>query len=419
MKVSKKMGLLIGLLTGLCLVVTTALADVVSKSGYEQLKDSLKSTFSNYSEKRDSFTLEGKYSIKDNNQTLLTFNGLAKFDFNKLANVNEDRTQLSNGEQNGNYFYSDNNCTISKNVIDDTYYVTEFQTPRDIKRENLFTNPFKEEHASDAEKITDAVLGNLKGYVVVVQKDDGSKEFSCSLDETQIPALFNALASFGFKQMTSGINQDDKLGMPKMVSDIYIKGAQGKVLTDNQGIIVNASASGTLSGKDKDGVEHNTVFEALLNFKDVNSTIVAKPDLTGQKVQKNVTAQHEEKISPKRFLGTFKNDIIIQKEDSMVKIGERIIEIAHIDDTSVAGRYHEVYKPEYSDKYAADAKDFRFDATFDKDPFSATFKSTDSSGKQYNGSIRFDVWSSKVYFYLDGQQIKEINDESCFTRFFD
>ena len=54
MKVNKKTVMVLSFCLGLALFVTTAFADIVSKTGYEQMKDSIKFTAESFSEKLDS-----------------------------------------------------------------------------------------------------------------------------------------------------------------------------------------------------------------------------------------------------------------------------------------------------------------------------------------------------------------------------
>ena len=65
MKIKKKTAMLASFTIGTLLFATTALADVVSKSGYEQLKDGLKVSAKKMSGEFNSFTLDITYVIKD------------------------------------------------------------------------------------------------------------------------------------------------------------------------------------------------------------------------------------------------------------------------------------------------------------------------------------------------------------------
>ena len=65
MKLKKKTAMLVSFALGTLLFGTTALADLANKSGYDQLKDALKVTAENASEKLNSFTLDVSFALND------------------------------------------------------------------------------------------------------------------------------------------------------------------------------------------------------------------------------------------------------------------------------------------------------------------------------------------------------------------
>jgi len=60
----KNLTMLISFCIGAVLFVSTAFADVVSKTGYEQFKDAIKNTVGSLAEEYDSFTTETGLSVK-------------------------------------------------------------------------------------------------------------------------------------------------------------------------------------------------------------------------------------------------------------------------------------------------------------------------------------------------------------------
>ena len=63
MKLKKKSAIMLSFILGGTLFVSTAFADVISKSGYEQLKDSVKTTGSKCSDQIKNFTKIGRAHV--------------------------------------------------------------------------------------------------------------------------------------------------------------------------------------------------------------------------------------------------------------------------------------------------------------------------------------------------------------------
>ncbi len=205
---------------GAVMFATTAFADIAAKTGYDQLKDAIKHTAESCSKELKSISMEGSVTLKDNDKVIISGSTTNKFDMEKGITESSANTERDGGIKSSSYSYRDDKVGIWYNSDSDTYYVNEYDSKIDFE---AFSNPFKEERAKDVEKIFDALVGNLKEHVVVEEKADGSKEFSGSLSEGQIPALVNAVASFGFKQAFSG----NKYGreqdfIPELADDVFI-----------------------------------------------------------------------------------------------------------------------------------------------------------------------------------------------------
>ncbi|MHB8074165.1 hypothetical protein [Desulfosporosinus fructosivorans] len=403
MKFKKKTAMLVSFTLGTLLVASTALADIANKSGYDQLKDALKVTAELNSEKFDSFTLDFSMAMKDNGKTLMTSNEMKKYDRSKGASETISSGESLNGNKNNSNYYSDKKTMIRVSESDPTYYVTEFTKER---TEDSFDNPFKEDGADDIEKIADAIVGSLKDHVVVTENPDGSKGFEGSLTEVQIPSLVNAVASYSLKQEFNG-NQDN---MPHLTKDVFIKEVKGTAKVNKDGVMENILGTAVLSGKDKQGSVHEVTVEILAKLSGINSTTVTKPDLTGKKVITNVANNENsgpEISNPEIFVGKFSNDILIEKDNKFVKVGERMIDITKFDNKMIAGRYYEVYKPGF-EEYATTQRDFNFTATKPEDENRSDFEITTESGSkgnlypdQYAGKINFNINTSMGRLQFD------------------
>lgn len=388
MKVKKKTAILISFTVGTLLLATTALADIATKSGYDQLKDALKVTAQQSTEKFNSFTMDGSMVMKDNGKTLMNDNVILKVDRSKSASESLSSGENLRGDKNNSQSYTDKTTSISVRNGDPIYYVTEFTKER---KEDIFTNPFKGNRAEDYEKIADALVGSLKDQVVVTENSDGSKVLAGSLTEVQIPALVNAVASFQLKQQFSG-RQDN---LPNLTKDIFVKEVKGSAKINKDGVMESVLGSAVLSGKDEQGKVHDITVEVLAKLSGINSTTVTKPDLTGKKVIKNIYNENQgsEISNPEKFVGKFKNDIIIEKDKKFVKIGERFVEITQFDNKTVAGRYYEVYKPGF-EEYATPQRDFKFDAKKSAQKGSQSYDLTTESVSK--GNLWFDTTGGKI-----------------------
>lgn len=409
MKFKKKTAMILSFAVGTLMFATTAMAEVASKSGYDQLKDSLKYTAEGCTTKLSSYTIDLSFVIKDNGTVLYSESSVNKYDVSKqsMENVN---TRLENSKETNHYYYADKNCNINKDDNQNIYYITEYTSPREV---HSFTNPFKEKEAGDIERIADAIVGNLKDSVVVTQNTDGSKQLSGSLSESQIPALVNAVVSLQSKN-AFGNNHNNQNNMPKITKDIFVKEVKGNMLVSKDGLIQNVLGTGVISGKDDNGTEHKLTFELLGKLSNINSTTVKKPDLSGKKTEKNVEQDYSKLSNPEKYIGKYKTDILIEKDGKFVKIGEKLLDITQVDSKGVSGRYYEEYLKGYED-YGTTKKDFKFESKFEKDSHtSGSF----SSGDSIKGHISIEQHSAKIYFNIDSERRGNLIFDDQFSRVF-
>lgn len=403
MKVKKKTAMLASFTIGTLLFATTALADITSKSGYEQLKDGLKVTAEKASGEFDNFTIDLTYVIKDNGKVLQSENNIQKYDRKKNVTESVITNEGVNSNKGSSYTYSDSKTDIRQGIgSDEKVYVTEYTEDRELRQ---FTNPFAEDEAGDMERIADALVGSLKDHVIVKENADASKELTGSLTEMQIPALVNAVASFQLKQMFNGRN-----GMatewPHLTRDVSVSEVTGSAAINKDGVMENILGTANVTGKDSQGQLHEITVELLAKVKDVNSTTVTKPDLTGKEVVKQVGRVNmgPELANPQKFVGNFKNDILIEKEGKFVKAGERFLEITQIDANGVTGRYHEVYKTGLADSINK-TKDFTFSSTFENEKRNVRFEIPNENGGKVEGNLYFDDYVGKVHLNFNQQYV--------------
>ncbi|MHB1453274.1 MAG: hypothetical protein ACYCYM_04880 [Saccharofermentanales bacterium] len=427
MKKNKKILMSVSLIAGLLLIMSTAFADSINKSAYEQLKDTIRSTASNLTESMANSTLKTTVVLKDNETTILSQINTVKSDPENGSTETITVTEYLGQPASQSYNFSDKTGHITYDAASDTYYVTEYTNMNPGNGTVLGENPFDTEYAADMEKIFDALVGNLKNYVVVTVNEDGSKEFSGSLTDAQIPALINAIVSFASKQYfestsyassdysmrEAGISESKNI-FPEMSGDISVKSVSGKVTVNKDGVIDSAFLSGVLSGADADGNIHDLSLEALVLMQDINTTVVQKPDLTGKNVVVSKDTYVDTTALSQKFVGTYKCNIIEETPDTLLKIGERTLVVTEIADGRVKGSYTETYIAGYEDRLN-DQSEFTFDVAA-TDPYSVMLQFTDKSGKIQNGSLYFDNTSYTVQFFIEN--FKEAKNFT-FVRVFD
>ena len=430
---NKKLLMSLSLVVGILLIMATAFADSINKSAYEQLKDSIKFTTFEMDKNVGSSTSTVNVILKDNDRMVFLMTTTDKS--NKTGNMNENTTltEYAGGKSTVSYHYNDDTTQISYDSGSDTYYVYEYTNFDSSYYGYSQENPFESEYARDVEKIFDAVVGNLRNYVTVTESPDGSKEFGGSLTDAQIPALINAIASFASKQyFDQSVNSAEMpskaydeirsyeeyndMSLPEMSGDISIKSVSGTAKVNADGIMDSIFITGVLTGKDKSGSVHDLSAEILIKIEDINSTVLTKPDLTGKNV---VINKNEDIIKPTdtlspKFVGAYKSDIILDSQNELVKIGERLIVITEISGANVKGNFTETYFAGYEDRYD-DMSEFDFEAE-SSDPFSLYFQFTDKSGNLQTANMYFDPNAYTIQFYLDARMNKE---NSTYSRIFD
>ncbi len=344
MQNKKKTLITVSLLSGILLFTATAFADITAKSGYETFKSAIKNTAAAFTKQFDSFTFETMVSLKDNGQVIMEKKTLAKVDIKNNTEESTDSIEYANGKKQETYTYSDSKTRIFHSPYEDAYIVTEYDVENIMSvAQSHFRNPFEEERAKDMERVFDAVVGDLRNYVSVDEKDNESLEVFGSLNESQIPALANALASLGVKQFVNERPRiDNQDFFPEIVDEIYIKKVNGNADITKDNIVNKTLGTVVIFGKDKNGVEHELTIDVVFKLYDINSTHVTKPDLTGKEVKINkVTRLENQYTIDKRYLGKWKNEVTEIKDQEIIRKAVRFITINSVDNKYVRGSYSE------------------------------------------------------------------------------
>ncbi|XEC97414.1 hypothetical protein AB6A23_13145 [Paenibacillus tarimensis] len=384
MKLSKKTMTILSFTIGACVFVSTAFADMALGTGYDRLKTSVKSTAAQMEEGLNNYTIETLFTLKYNDQTLAQSSIFRKIDNEKQASEESTVNQYSNGETTTNYRYSDQELSIWKGAEGDKYYVQE--TPEDVYRDNgnKFSNPFNEKGAPEVEKIVDALVGNLKDYLQVEERPDGGRMYSGSLSEVQVPAVVNAVSSFGIKQLLNDQGRMERNSqLPEIESDIFIKKVSGTAVDNKEGLLESLTGDVMISGKDKNGVQHDLSLNVVFKLSDIGNTKVAKPDLAGANVEK---VNYYGGGFSSKYIGKYKNNIVIEKDGEIVKIGERILEITSVENKTVTGKYSETVKPGFEAEYP-NTYNFTFEYQPDYSKPFQFFTYTNANGEEELGQL--------------------------------
>ncbi|OPH57499.1 hypothetical protein BC351_02945 [Paenibacillus ferrarius] len=296
----KKKWLMVGGAVGISsiVMVTTGFSALASTSGYDAYKSALKNT-----KTVQNVAVQAAAALQDNGNVLASANGSFKVSLDsKTASGNAD--VLTNGTQQSLSFYKQENQTVLKSNASDVYFVNQ-ETQKKHKNEKTQTGT---EIPQQVETVIDALVGNLKDYVAVDTKADGSKEIAIELDNAQIPTVVNALAPIAIKEATKeendGEKKDDtastgkfpfnedflKHAAPQLTQDIKIEKVAVKATINANNYISHQEADVTVSGKDASGAAHQVTLHLQADLSGYNSTTPDNVDLTGKTVQ---TLKHD------------------------------------------------------------------------------------------------------------------------------
>lgn len=383
---------------GACLFVSTAFADMSLGTGYDQLKYSIKHTADQMEHGLDNYTTETMLTIQVDGQTVMEALDMTKTDIRKQASESTSTTRGWNGDHFSYYSYSDPTVRIWKSNENPKYIVTEY--PNGSQNYELFSNPFKEDGAAEFEKIVDALVGNLKDAVQAEERPDGSRVYSGSLSEAQVPALINAVSSFLLKQTLLNQSRSDQL--PDIQSDISIRKVTGRAVENEAGLLESLTGEVMLAGKDAEGAQHDISLSVVFKLTDMGSTQVNKPELTDTEVEK---VEYVSGFSSKH-VGTYKNNIVIEKDGKFVKIGERTLEILSVEGGKVTGKYYETVEPEFAADYPENLRSFTFEYAPDASRPVDAFSYTNADGEQVYGTLHPGS-PGKVWIDLELEMIDE------------
>jgi len=282
-------------------MVTAGMSVMAGTSGYDAYKSALKTTKS-----AASFSVQAEAAVKDNGAVLTSANG--SFKASRDNGTGSGRIEVASGGAGQKLsFYKQDDGVVFKTDDSDVYYVK----PGDPEKEKRSQSKESLDPAipQQVETVIDALVGNLKDYVAVDEKADGSKEVSVELTGAQIPAVVNAIVPIAVKRAADGhggfgerekadgqgklpFDKNLLANKPQLSQDIKIDKIGLKAVIDESNFITHQEAAITISGKDDAGTPHVVSLQLNADFSDYNSTIPDQADLTGQTIQ---TIENEHK----------------------------------------------------------------------------------------------------------------------------
>lgn len=300
----KKKWLMLGSVVGISSVVmvTTGFSAMAGTSGYDAYKSALKNT-----KTVQNVTVQAQAVLQDNGNALTNATGSFKLSSENRTGSGTV-TVTGNGSEQSISFFKQKDGTVLKPASSDGYYVKQ---DRMDKRDQLKKQPQdNQEMPQQVETVIDALVGNLKDYVTVDNKTDGSKEISVELTNAQIPAVVNAIAPIAIKNATkehkhgneSKSDPTDSLfdeeslltGVPQLSQDIKIEKIAVKADINASNYIEQQQADITVSGKDANGTAHEMTLHLNANLSGYNSTTPDTVTLTGKQVQQ-IKQGHQER----------------------------------------------------------------------------------------------------------------------------
>lgn len=300
----KKKWLTLGGVLGISsvMMITTGVNAFASTSGYDAYKSALKNTRT-----IQNVAVQASASLQDNGTALASAAGNFKISLNTQTASGSADVKVNGATQSVN-FYKLKDQTVLKSSSNDTYYVEQEHDKQKNKNNNNAKETLDPQIPQQVETVIDALVGNLKDYVAVDAKTDGSKEVTADLDNSQIPTVVNAIAPLVIKhasnQEHNGEKKDEHANVlpfnrdvlqastPQLTQDIKIEKVSFKANINTSNYIEHQEADITISGKDASGTAHQVTVHLQANLSGYNTTIPDTIDLSGKQVQQLDNHQH-------------------------------------------------------------------------------------------------------------------------------
>lgn len=312
------------------LVVATALFTVGAfatpnaQTGYEALKDVLRSHQAQQETIKNG-TFAGTYTLSDNGKVMVAVSGTGAFDEASKKASGHIQIQANDLKREANFYGSDQTVYFEDLTNGLNYQMTH---EKSSENERDHRGHFGKDGQHDmqgmdktGEAFMDFLMGDLKNEVEMKVIGDGNKTFTLDLDQNEIPLIIQTLAS---EAITDKSNHDDwkdqdsnehdaaLAQMKKMpffngLEDIHNQVDIGKLLTsniviNNMSLQVTVDANNQLkgmtgalavSGLDASGKSHVIVLTGDGKVSQLNTSTVKAFDPKGKVIETIDTSKFE------------------------------------------------------------------------------------------------------------------------------
>jgi hypothetical protein len=282
-----------GLVVGAVLFLVGGISAMANTSGYEAYMTALKNT-----KAAASVTAVANLTVTDNGTKV--FDGKARIELNRKSDSASVAATIGNGTETQNLnVYSQDGKLIFKSSADEVYRVMEHNASgwqhQRMQGDDRLQPP------KAAEKVFDALMGNMKELATVEEAADGGKQASLHMTGSQIPVTVNALGTLmvshlsgdhGWQHSWNDHEHQDKApffaeshpkpNLPQLVDDIKVETVNLDADINPENQLTGQTAEIHISGKDDAGKLHALVIRLDAAFSDLNRTTPDRIDLAGK-----------------------------------------------------------------------------------------------------------------------------------------
>ena len=381
MKLRKHSLSLIALVLGITIFAGAVFADFLIGSGYQQLKEALRQTSYQMS-LASGYTLCMELEITVDGESWMSRREESTWDGDSRLSYSHsyfDSSRFADRIYEHYSIYNLNNQELLSWSVQDGDLQYNLGFIMDYGNDpHLFSqNPLSHPLTYDLEKVLDALVGNLSGMVQVTPQGQG-KEFVATFNESQVPIVAQAIASYLAKEASGAYSyysgSEEELDMdhplyltrPDMLpftEGASISSVRGHAVTNGDGVLTYLSISVTLNGNDTTGRQHQMMVSAVMSISDIDTTYLVWPDvdriLLENKIQDSRPANRHQ-VMQNREAGVYKADIVLDAGSHFLRIGERVLEL-EVDAEIVRGHYREVFIPGFENYADTDLDEFTFE----------------------------------------------------------
>lgn len=251
-------------------------------SGYELYKDALKKTH-----QLDSTTMKISMDLQDNSKEIYSFDSTLKTD--RIGEKMEGSTTVSNGAETSSYqmYRQDGKFLAKKDSENKVYAMKSSGRTHGSESDRL-------ELQKDMEKLVDVLTKDLQQKMVVVAKEDGTKEVKLALSSTEVPIAANVVTSLMLKHavMLEDRNEakasdfhDVQVKLPELKKDIVIKEATVTAKISSSDFVEAQDVNVLVTGVDEQGKAHELSLVFSLDLTNANKTTVGSLDLKNVQIE--------------------------------------------------------------------------------------------------------------------------------------